>query len=185
MAHRWRRFAVLALVVGLVCWLPATAGASPGAGTAASATCSGQLIGNGGFETGTAYPWSASAGVISNSPVEPPHSGSWDAWLGGYGTTHIDTLSISVTVPAGCHATLSFWLHIDTDETTTTIAYDKLTVKVNTTVVATYSNLNHNTGYALKSFSLPAGTTSITFTATEDSSLQTSFVLDDITLTLS
>ena len=46
-------------------------------------------------------------------------------------------------------------------------------------MLATYSNLNHNTGYALKSFTVPAGSTSVSFTATEDSSLQTSFVIDD------
>ena len=35
-------------------------------------------------------------------PSEPAHSGSWKAWLDGYGTTHTDTLSQSVTIPAGC-----------------------------------------------------------------------------------
>ena len=48
----------------------------------------------------------------------------------------------------------SFWLHIDTAETTTTTAYDKLTVKANGTTLATYSNLNKNTGYAQHTFSL-------------------------------
>ena len=147
-------------------------------------TCSGQS--STGFENGTAAPWIASPGVVSNDPAEPPHSGSWDAWMDGYGTTHTDTLSDSISIPPGCHATLSFWLHIDTAETTTTIAYDTLTLKVNnTTVIATYSNLNHNTGYMFKSVTLPTGTTSISFIATEDGSRQTSFVLDDITITWS
>jgi hypothetical protein len=139
----------------------------------------GQKLGNPGFETGAAAPWSASAGVIDSSTGQPAHSGSWKAWLNGYGTTHTDTLSQSVTIPAGCTATFSFWLHIDTAETTTTTAYDKLTVKAGSTVLATYSNLNKNTGYALKSFTVPAGTTSVSFTGVEDSSLQTSFVIDD------
>ncbi len=145
----------------------------------------GQKLGNPGFETGSASPWSASTGVVDNSTAEPAHSGSWKAWLNGYGTTHTDTLSQSVSIPSGCTATFSFYLHIDTAETTTTTAYDKLTVKAGSTTLATYSNLNHNTGYALKSFTVPAGTTSVSFTGTEDSSLQTSFVIDDTAFTAS
>jgi subtilase family serine protease len=144
----------------------------------------GQKLGNPGFETGTASPWTASTGVIDNSTGEAAHSGSWKAWLNGYGTTHTDTLSQSVTVPSGCTATFSFWLHIDTAETGTT-AYDKLTVKAGSTTLATYSNVNKNTGYVQKSFTVPAGTTSVSFSGVEDSSLQTSFVIDDTALTLS
>jgi hypothetical protein len=75
-----------------------------------------------GFETGTAAPWSAGTGVISNHTQEPPHTGKWDAWLDGYGKTHTDTLSQTVTLPTGCsNYNLSFWLHIDTAETSTTV----------------------------------------------------------------
>jgi hypothetical protein len=145
----------------------------------------GQKLGNPGFETGTASPWTASTGVIDNSTGEAAHSGSWKAWLNGYGTTHTDTLSQSVTVPAGCTATFSFYLHIDTAETGST-AYDKLTVKSGSTTLATYSNVNAATGYSLKTFTLAAGTSyAISFSGTEDSSLQTSFVIDDTALTLS
>jgi Zn-dependent metalloprotease len=148
-----------------------------------------QLLGNPGFETGTAAPWTASSGVVDSSTGQPARSGSWKAWLDGYGSTHTDTLSQSVTIPSGCtSATLSFYLHIDTAETTTTTAYDKLTVKAGSTVLATYSNLNKNTGYALKSLnvsSFAGQTVSISFTGTEDSSLQTSFVIDDTALNVS
>jgi len=150
--------------------------------------CSGQKLGNPGFETGTASPWSASAGVIDNSTSQPAHGGTWKAWLDGYGSTHTDTLSQSVAIPAGCSATLSFYLHIDSAETTTSTQYDKLTVKAGSTTLATYSNLNKASGYSLKSFNLSsfAGqTVSISFTGTEDSSLQTSFVVDDTGLNLS
>ena len=76
-------------------------------------------------KTGSASPCSASSGVInSDTTSEPAHSGSYDAWLDGYGTTHTDTLTQSVTIPAGCTATLTFWLHVDTAETSTTTAYD-------------------------------------------------------------
>ncbi|WBP84687.1 putative Ig domain-containing protein [Kitasatospora cathayae] len=141
-----------------------------------------QLLGNPGFETGSAAPWTATSGVIDNSSSEPAHSGSWKAWLDGYGTSHTDTLSQAVTIPTGCKATLSYWLHIDTAETTTTAQYDKLTVTVNGTTVATYSNLDHNTGYAQKTVDLSAyagQSVTLKFTGVEDSSLQTSFVIDD------
>ncbi|MDF3298761.1 putative Ig domain-containing protein [Streptomyces tropicalis] len=148
----------------------------------------GQKLGNPGFETGTASPWTASTGVIDNSSGEPAHSGSWKAWMDGYGSAHTDTLSQSVTIPSGCSATFSFYLHVDTAETTTTSAYDKLTVQVGSTTLATYSNLNAASGYALKSFNLSsyAGqTVTLKFTGTEDSSLQTSFVVDDTALNAS
>jgi hypothetical protein len=143
-----------------------------------------QLLGNPGFETGSAAPWTATAGVInSNGAGETSHSGTWYAWLDGYGTTHTDTLSQTVTIPAGCTATtFSFWLHIDTAETTTTTQFDKLTIAANGTTLATFSNLNHANGYQQHSYSLGsfAGSTiTLKFTGTEDSSLQTSFVVDD------
>jgi Putative Ig domain len=143
-----------------------------------------QLLGNPGFETGSAAPWSATAGVINpNGAGETAHSGTYYAWLDGYGTTHTDTLSQAVTIPAACtHTTFSFWLHIDTSETTTTTAYDKLTVTANGTTLATFSNLNHASGYQQHSYSLGSfagSTVTIKFAGTEDVSLQTSFVVDD------
>jgi hypothetical protein len=149
-----------------------------------------QLLGNPGFETGSAAPWTTTPGVIqSNGAGETAHSGTWYAWLDGYGRTHTDTLSQTVSIPSGCsHYTFSFWLHIDTAERTTRVAYDKLTVQAGTSTLATYSNLNHNTGYVQKSFNLAplAGqTVTIKFTGTEDNSLATSFVIDDTALNVS
>jgi hypothetical protein len=95
-------------------------------------------------------------------------------------------VSQSVTIPAGCRATLTFYLHIDTSETTTSTAYDKLTVTAGSTTLATYSNLNANSGYAQKTFdlsSLAGQTVTLKFNGVEDSSLQTSFVVDDTALT--
>jgi serine protease len=150
--------------------------------------CSGQKLGNPGFETGTPAPWTTTVGVLNSSTSEPAHSGAWDAWLDGYGTTHTDSATQSVTIPAGCHATLSFYLHIDTKESTLLVAYDKLTVKVGSTTLATYSNLNKAAGYTLRSFdvsSFAGQTVTISFSGSEDSSLATSFVLDDTALNLS
>ena len=85
-----------------------------------TASTSSQLIVNGGFETGSAAPWALTAGVLcSNSgcPGETAHSGSWFAWLDGYGFTHTDTATQTVSIPAGkTTATLAFYLHIDTQE---------------------------------------------------------------------
>jgi hypothetical protein len=173
-------------------------------GTAASATHSttftltvngtggcaspGQKIANPGFENGTS-PWSATAGVLGNTSGETAHSGTQYAWLDGYGTTHTDTLSQSVTIPAGCTTyTLSFWLHIDTAETTTTTQFDKLTIQMGSTTLGTFSNLNHASGYTQRSFnvaSFAGQTVTLKFTGTEDSSLQTSFVIDDTALNVS
>src|SRR6185312_12447527 len=42
-----------------------------------------QILGNPGFENGSANtaPWTLTSGVINNSTSEPPHAGSWDAWM--------------------------------------------------------------------------------------------------------
>ncbi len=48
-----------------------TIGSGSGGGCTAA-----QLLGNPGFETGTAAPWTASSGVISDHSQEPPHTGS-------------------------------------------------------------------------------------------------------------
>ena len=118
-----------------------------------------------------------------------PRAGTRKAWLDGYGTAHTDTLSQSVAIPAGCTSyTFSFWLRVTTSETTTTTAYDKLTVKVGATTLATYSNLDRNPDYAPKSFNVSgfAGqTVTVNFTGVEDSALRTSFFVDDTALNVS
>jgi subtilisin family serine protease len=150
---------------------------------------SGNLLGNPGFESGATV-WSQTAGVITSSSGRPARTGSWKAWLNGYGRTSTDTLSQTVTIPAASRATLAFWIRIDSAETTTTVAFDRLSVQVvaggATTTLATYSNLNENTAYVQRTFDLSGFTgrsVTIRFTGTEDASLQTSFVVDDTSLT--
>lgn len=151
--------------------------------TPAPGGCSGQVILNPGFESGSAN-WSSTASVI-NTDGAYSHSGVGYAWLDGYGTTHTDTLSQSVAIKAGCRATLTYWLRIDTQESGST-AYDKLTLSINGTAKQTFSNVNAGP-YAQRSLDLSAyaGTTvTIKWTGTEDSSLATSFYIDDTALTL-
>jgi hypothetical protein len=156
-------------------------------GSAGGTCSSSQLLGNPGFESGSTT-WTTSSGVITNSSSEPAHAGSYYAWLDGYGSAHTDSLSQSVTVPSGCKATFTFYLHVDTAETSTSTAYDKLTVTAGSTTLATYSNLNKASGYAQKSFDLSSfagSTVTLKFSGVEDSSLQTGFVVDDTAVTTS
>jgi len=167
--------------------------------TVSNGSTTSELISNGGFENGSSNPapWvltssSSPVDIINNTSSEPPHTGSWDAWLDGFGSSHTDTVTQQVSIPSNATAaTLSFWLHIDTVETTTTTAYDKLTVQVRDSAgnvlstLATYSNLNHASGYQQHTFDLSSfkgQTIQIFFQGVEDFELQTSFVIDDVSL---
>ncbi|MEZ0112276.1 hypothetical protein ABH920_006295 [Catenulispora sp. EB89] len=193
---------------GAITGTPTTAGTSNVTVTASSGTASGsaqftwtvassggggctaaQLLGNPGFETGSASPWTATSGVInSDLGSEPSHSGNYDAWLDGYGSRHTDTLAQKASIPATCKtATYSFWLHIDTANTSGA-AQDKLALQVlnsSGTVLSTlhtFSNLDANNGYSQFSYNLSpyiGQSISLKFTGTETGNGQTSFVNDD------
>jgi len=166
-------------------------GTSTSVAFSVSNTSSGtELMVNGGFESGTTG-WTGTTGAIGTWTGQPAYEGTKNAWLGGNGTTTTETLKQTVTIPSTATGTLTFQLHIDTAETTTTTAYDKLTVQVLNSAgtvlqtLATYSNLNKATGYQARSFNLSAykgQTIQIYFKMTEDSSLQTSFAVDAISL---
>jgi hypothetical protein len=130
--------------------------------------------------------------VIDNSSYEAAHSGSWKAWLNGWGVVHTDTLYQQVAIPStATSAKLTFWRHIDTTETTTTTAFDTLKLQIRSSsgtvlaTLATYSNLDAAAGYSQLTFDLTSykgQTIQIYFVGVEDSSLKTSFVLDDLAL---
>ncbi|MFE9811300.1 hydrolase [Streptomyces sp. NPDC005548] len=181
-----------ALALNATDWL---VGTSSGGGGGGGGTCTAaQLLANQGFESG-ATSWTATSGVITDDSGEAARTGSYKAWLNGYGSANTDTLSQSVTIPSGCSATLSFYLHVDTAETTTSTAYDTLKAQVVNSsgtvlaTLATYSNLTAASGFTQRTFNL--GTTyagqsvGVRFTGTEGSTLQTSFVLDDTALSVS
>jgi hypothetical protein len=129
--------------------------------------------------------------IINSAPAEPPHSGSWDAWLGGLGKTHKDKLYQQVTVTSGASsAALAFFLHIDTAEGSG--VFDTLKVQIRSTsntvlkTLATYSNQNAGAGYSQKTFDVTqfsGQTIRVYLLAKEDASAQTSFVVDDFALT--
>jgi hypothetical protein len=87
-----------------------------------------------------------------------------------------------VQVPHRCDTfTLSFALRVTTEERSST-PYDTLTVKANGTTLATYSNADASDGYVLRRFDLTGladTTVTVSFTGTEDSSVPTSFLIDD------
>ena len=149
------------------------------------------LLLNPGFEGGTAN-WTATAGVLGNPNVA--HTGTAAAWLDGYGRTHTDTLFQQLAIPSTATAAkLCYFLRITTAETTTTTQFDKLQVQIrnsaNTVLstLQTFSNLNAG---AFASYtqvcnnvgSFAGQTVRVFFNGTEDSSLQTSFFIDDASL---
>jgi hypothetical protein len=90
-------------------------------------------------------------------------------------------------------AQLCYWLRITTAETTTTTQFDKLSVQIrnsaNTVLstLTTFSNLNAGAFSTYKQVCNSVGsfagqTVRVFFNGTEDSSLQTSFFIDDTTL---
>ena len=154
-------------------------------------TTSAQLVQNSSFESG-ASSWTATSGVITSDSTQAARTGTWKAWMNGYGAAHTDTLYQQVAIPATVtSATLKFWLKISSSETTTTNAYDTLKVQVRSSsgavlaTLATYSNLNKGTAFLEKSFSLAAykgQTVRIYFEGKEGSTVATSFIIDDVTL---
>lgn len=145
---------------------------------------------NPGFEDGTTG-WTATANVITDSAGERAHTGHGKAWLGGYGVKHTDTLFQDVAIPANVTTvTVSFYLHISTEEEGNQ-AFDTLKVSVRNAQgavlknLATYSNLQSQPGYRLRTFDLSAfrgKTIRLFFQANEDNGSQTSFVLDDFSI---
>lgn len=155
-------------------------------------TPSGNLLKNPGFESGF-VDWTGTNGPITNNTGRAARTGTWKMWLGGNGSTSTENESQTVAIPAtATTASLSFWIAIDTAETTAGTAYDTARVQIvsgtTTSTLATYSNLNKSSGYVQKTFDLSAykgKTVTLKFLMNEDSSLQTSFVVDDTAINVS
>ncbi len=146
---------------------------------------------NTGFESGSVN-WSESGSPIITNDPSRAHTGFWFSWLGGY-DNGTDVLSQDFTIPAGTQQpSLRFWYYITTNETLQT-PYDTMTVDVfsvasgaKLATLATFSNLNAGTGWAQSpSYDLSAfvgQSIRLSFTAKTDSSLTTSFYIDDVSL---
>lgn len=157
---------------------------TPGGGT--------ELLVNGGFED-TASPWVGSGtGYFFVDPGNYPHGGTGYIYFGVNNSVSGQSYQ-QVTIPSTATGTLTFWLNVTSSETTTTTQYDKLFVEVRNSsgtllsTLATYSNLNKGTAgvYSQKSFNVAAykgQTVRIQFRSTTDSSVTTTFRVDDVSL---
>ena len=167
------------------------AGVSPASHEASAAsrvvatTCSGQLLLNPGFESG-AVDWTSTANVIFTDGYNP-HSGVGYAWLDGYGTAHTDYVYQTVNIPAGCKATLSYWLNVDASGVTSPVTAT-FTAQANGHVLQTFTNANE-APYTQKSVDISAyagQSVQIKFNGVENANdFNTSFFVDDTAVTLS
>jgi subtilisin family serine protease len=148
---------------------------------------SGGSLQNGGFESGSTGWTETSTGGYELITTDRPHSGSYSAWMGGY-NSGTDTLSQTVAVPT--NGTLTYWWYQTSSEGTTT-AYDYFRVKIYNTsgtllaTLKTRSNKDARNAWYQDSISLSsyAGqTVKLEFSVTTDSSVTTSFFLDDVAL---
>jgi hypothetical protein len=148
------------------------------------------LIQNGDFENGD-LGWEESSGVISNQAQA--HGGFWCAWLGGHGKKHTDTLSQTVNIPPGASsATLSFWLHIETDEVQDT-AFDTLRIQIADEAgnvlqtLHTFSNRDASPHYERVHFDVTpflGRRVQVRFVASEDGAKATSFFIDSVRMSV-
>ena len=151
-----------------------------------------ELLINGGFE-GSASPWVRSgSGSFYVNPGNYPHGGTGYIYFGVNNSVSGQAYQ-QVTIPSSAAGTLTFWLNVTSSETTTSVQYDKLFVEVRNTAgtllatLATYSNLNKGTAgvYSQKSLNMSAykgQTVRVQFRSTTDSSLTTTFRVDDASL---
>jgi thermolysin len=151
-----------------------------------------ELLVNGGFE-GSASPWVGSGtGYFYTTTGSYPHGGTGYIYFGVNNSVSGQSYQ-TVSIPSSATGTLTFWLNVTSSETTTTTQYDKLFVEVRNTsgtllaTAATYSNLNNGTAgaYSQKSLNLSAykgQTVRVQFRSTTDSSLATTFRVDDASL---
>ncbi len=171
--------------------VPAQAADPTCGGTTTPPPTGGNVLLNPGFESGAAS-WAGTTGVITTSTGRPTRTGSAKAWFGGNGTTSTENLTQTVTIPSTASAAnLSYWIRTDTAESGTT-AYDTFRVQVVvggvTTTLRTFSNVGTNATYTQFSHSLLAyrgKSVTVKFLMNEDSTLQTSFVVDDTAVNVS
>ena len=162
-------------------------GACPGSSTGGS-----ELLTNGGFES-SASPWAGTGtGYFYTANGSYPQGGTGYIYFGVNNSVAGQSYQ-QVSIPSTATGTLSFWLNVTSNETTTTTQYDKLFVEIRDTsgallrTAATYSNLNKAAAgsYSQKSFDVSAykgQTVRVQFRSTTDSSATTTFRVDSASL---
>ncbi len=152
-----------------------------------------QLLANPGFEEGVTG-WSGTVDDIGIYENETARSGNYFAWMGGMGYSHTESLYQNVSIPASANkAVLSFWLSMQTQETTKTKANDKLYVQIRDKdshvlkSLETFSNLNKNDNYEKHEYDISnyiGQDIQVFLKALENDGKATSFKLDDFELTI-
>jgi hypothetical protein len=133
---------------------------------------------NGDFEAGTGG-WTQSAGVIRDDG-QYSNDGLGYAWLGGYGSTHTDSLSQRITIPFTGRPSLRFALRVNSDDTAN---QDALRLNVDGRTVRTFTAAQSGPTYVDQSVDLTpyrGRTVTLAWTSTEDDATPTTFLLDDI-----
>src|SRR6266581_4253195 len=154
-----------------------------------------ELMVNGGFESSTSSGWSVSGGADVYSDFGLAYSGTYYLWLGGI-ISEVDAAYQTVTIPGSATvATLSFYYNIASDEVDP-VAYDTFSATIRNTsgavlaTVGNWSNLNQdpnlgNPYYHQRTFNLlpyKGQTIRISFNSTNDSTLVTSFLVDNVSV---
>lgn len=147
----------------------------------------GAALVNGGFESGSS-PWvQSSTNGYQLIDTTRPRTGSYSAYLGGY-NSGTDTIYQTITVPA--NGTLSYWWYMTTQESGST-AYDYLRVRLYNssgtlvTTLRSWSNASGAGTWRQDSVSLASYAGQrlrVQFTATTDSTLPSSFFVDDVSV---
>jgi hypothetical protein len=151
-----------------------------------------ELIVNGGFESGST-PWVLSGGATVDTTAGFARTGSGYLFLGGL-ENEVDQTYQTITIPAGASsATLSFYYNILSDEGTSA-PFDTFTASIRNTsgtllaTVVSKSNVDQDSlpsDYHLQTFDLlpyAGQTIRIQFDSSNDSSLITSFDIDDVSV---
>lgn len=135
---------------------------------------------NGGFESGiTAWSTTGTGTVTTTRAHSGTHSDAPCATA-----SCASTIAQPVTLPSGSAPALTFWTYVSTQESGST-AYDTLVAKVNGTAVATISNASPTGSWRATTVSLSAfagQTVTLQFAESNDSTLPTSFWLDDVSV---
>ena len=159
---------------------------APAAMRVVAAGCTGQLLLNPGFESGD-VDWSDPNGDIYDY-YPYAYQGNYFTWIDGYSSPYSDPgVSQTVNIPAGCTATLSYYLYVGSSEPATPTDYFYVTVNGHN--VQSFNNTtNTGGGYVKKSVSLSAyagGSATIQFHGVQNGYNETDFFLDSTALTLS
>ncbi|WP_394276753.1 hypothetical protein [Luteococcus sp.] len=141
---------------------------------------------NGGFEDGQA-PWQGNQNRVNTNQAQPARTGKGKLWLGGVGRANKTYMGQKVTVPA--NGTLTFWVHVDTDETEgrafDTARGDLVDDNGAGPVLVRLSNLDAKDGYQKRTVDLSkfAGRNMwLRFAAFEDGNTRSGFVFDDVSI---